>query len=72
MCIIKCTYAKVIENEVLGFYNLFDPNDKGLLDMFTKVEYDNALGLKGVQIGITLLSKIVIFLFFLVTFKPYR
>ena len=40
--------------------------------MFTKVEYDNALGLKGVQIGITLLSKIVIFLFFLVTFKPYR
>jgi|GEM_PF-2153686 len=72
MCIIKCTYAKVIENEVLGFYNLFDPNDKGLLDMFTKVEYDNALGLKGVQIRITLLSKIVIFLFFLVTFKPYR
>lgn len=51
---IKSAYGKVIETEVNKFYNLFDPKDKALIREYAKYEYDNALGLNGAQIGITL------------------
>jgi hypothetical protein len=50
---IKSAYGKVIENVTSHFYNLFDPKDKALLNKYTQFEYDNALGLKGKQEGIT-------------------
>jgi hypothetical protein len=53
---IKSAYGKVIETEVNKFYNLFDPKDKALIREYAKSEYDNALGLNGAQIGITLPS----------------
>jgi hypothetical protein len=53
---IKSAYGKVIENVTLHFYNLFDPKDKALIKFYAKDESDNALGLNGAQIGITLSS----------------
>ena len=50
---IKSAYGKAIENVTSQFYNLFDPKDKALLNIYTQSEYDNALGLKGKQEGIT-------------------
>jgi pimeloyl-ACP methyl ester carboxylesterase len=53
---IKSAYGKVIEDEVSRFYNLFDPKDMGLTLIYVKDEHDNALGLKGAQMGISLPS----------------
>jgi len=53
---IKSAYGKAIENEVLNFYNLFNPADTTLLYVYSSVEHDNALGLKGAQINVTKLS----------------
>ena len=50
---IKSAYGKAIENEVLKFYNLFNPADTTLLKVYSYTEHDNALGLTGSQINIT-------------------
>jgi Alpha/beta hydrolase of unknown function (DUF900) len=50
---IKSAYGKAIENEVLKVYNLFNPKDKVFSNIYSSVEHDNALGLKGAQTGIT-------------------
>ncbi len=38
-------------DEVVKFYNLFNAKDKVLSGIYSSVEHDNALGLKGKQIG---------------------
>lgn len=37
----------------MRFYNLFNHRDKLLSNIYSSVEHDNALGLKGAQTGIT-------------------
>jgi hypothetical protein len=53
---IKSAYGKIIESEVLKFYNLFNPKDTTLSTVYSSTEHDNALGLKGAQMNITLPS----------------
>jgi hypothetical protein len=50
---IKSTYGNVIGNEVSKFYNLFDPKDKTLSQVYGNIEHDNALGLNGAQLNVT-------------------
>ena len=53
---IKSAYGKAIENVTSQFYNLFDPKDKALLNIYTKDENDTPLGLNGHQKNITIPS----------------
>jgi hypothetical protein len=54
---IKSAYGKAIENVTSHFYNLFDPKDKALLNIYMKKdENDTALGLNGHQKNITIPS----------------
>ena len=55
---IKAAYGNAIENVTLHFYNLFDPKDKALLNIYMKKdENDTPLGLNGHQKNITIPSK---------------
>jgi Alpha/beta hydrolase of unknown function (DUF900) len=56
---IKFAYGQDIEDQVSKFYNLFNPNDKTLSDVYGNYEYDDALGLNGAQVDTTLSSKYV-------------
>jgi hypothetical protein len=45
----KAAFGKAIQNEVVKFYNIYDPNDKALgrIIIYPNFENDNALGLNG-------------------------
>jgi hypothetical protein len=53
---IKSAYGKAIEHEVNKFYNLFDPKDRILIQIYPLFESDAPLGLKGAEKRISLPS----------------
>jgi pimeloyl-ACP methyl ester carboxylesterase len=58
---IKSAYGKAIEDEVLRFYNLYDPQDKVLGDpnLYQFYYQDKPLGLDGAQSGIAIPSNYI-------------
>lgn len=58
---IKSAYGKSIEDEVLRFYNLYDPQDKVLGDpnLYQFYDQDKPLGLDGAQSGIAIPSNYI-------------
>ena len=58
---VKSAYGKAIEDVVLRFYNLYDPQDKALGDpkLYQFYDQDRPLGLDGAQRGIAVPSKYI-------------
>jgi pimeloyl-ACP methyl ester carboxylesterase len=58
---IKSAYGKAIEDVVLRFYNLYDPQDKALGDprLYQFYDQDKPLGLDGAQSGIAIPSNYI-------------
>jgi pimeloyl-ACP methyl ester carboxylesterase len=56
---IKTPVGKAIEQEVIKFYNLFNPKDKALSTVYPNVEHHTAFGNTGAQKGISLASNYI-------------